>query len=92
MAIEIRHSGEIVIVESIFSSVEVQSDVYTVDICSGLLSGFAVYEGPYSVRPAVDSQTLPTAMLGMRYDLDVEPIPYYQTTNEAGGYTAIIGE
>ena len=51
------------------------------------------YEGPYQVRPDPhDAIILPTARKLMLDDVTVEKIPYYTTTNLAGGYTAIIGD
>jgi len=49
------------------------------------------YEGPYSVRPKVTSQSLLTRHKLMTDNLTVQEIPYYQTTNAQGGYTVIIG-
>ena len=51
------------------------------------------YEGPYTVRPDPDENiVLPTYRKRMAGNVTVEKIPYYQTTNVAGGYTAIIGD
>lgn len=49
------------------------------------------YEGPYEVIPRVIAQSLSTATKGMRRDVTVEAIPYYETSNPSGT-TAIIGE
>lgn len=50
------------------------------------------YLGSYTVTPkAEEDQVLETAGLEMRYNLKVKEIPYYETTNESGGYTVIIG-
>lgn len=49
------------------------------------------YEGPYVVTPRVSEQSLPTATKGMREDVTVEAIPYYETANPSGT-TVIIGE
>ncbi len=49
------------------------------------------YYGPYKVRPTVEDQNLPTKDKLLRKNVDVEAIPYYETTNESGGYTVIIG-
>lgn len=51
------------------------------------------YEGAYEVTPLPhEQQVLPTAHRGMERDVTVYEIPYYQTSNPAGGYTAIIGD
>lgn len=56
-------------------------------------AGAEEYEGPYQVRPSPHgSQVLETRYRLMADDVTVEEIPYYKTTNESGGYTAIIGE
>lgn len=52
-----------------------------------------LYEGEYSIRPQPHIDTvLPTANKSMADDVTVQKIPYYETTNPAGGYTAIIGD
>lgn len=50
-----------------------------------------VYTGPYEVRPTPSGRTLPTEGKTMTDDVTVEPIPYYETSNEAGGETVYIG-
>ena len=54
------------------------------------MDGGIPYDGPYTVRPSPNSQTLPTAQRRMRYDVEVEQIPYSAATNESGGYTVSI--
>ena len=49
------------------------------------------YTGAYEIVPKVTEQTFDTAYKVMTADLTVTAIPYYETTNESGGYTAIIG-
>lgn len=49
------------------------------------------YDGPYTVTPRVEAQTLPTTYKTMAHDVTVLEIPYYETSNLSGGYTAIIG-
>ena len=50
------------------------------------------YDGEYTVVPQpYDATVLPTIGKAMRDDVIVTEIPYYTTTNEKGGYTAIIG-
>jgi len=49
------------------------------------------YNGKYEVIPAAYEQSLETKGLKMTDDVIVTEIPYYETTNESGGYTVIIG-
>lgn len=50
------------------------------------------YEGEYIVTPKTIQQSLETKHKTMQDDVTVLEIPYYQTTNEAGGYTVIIAD
>ena len=51
-----------------------------------------VYEGQYTVTPMAEvDQILRTKDTHMGDNVVVEKIPYYETTNDAGGYTVIIG-
>ena len=55
-------------------------------------SSLEPYTGEYTVTPMVKvEQTLETNGLRMTDDITVLKIPYYETTNLSGGYTAIIG-
>lgn len=50
------------------------------------------YDGSYEVTPLANTETiLETAGRRMEDDVTVRKIPYYETTNESGGYTVIIG-
>ena len=49
------------------------------------------YTGDYEITPAVYSQIMPTRNKTMYDDVTVQEIPYYETSNEQGGYTVIIG-
>lgn len=49
------------------------------------------YEGARTVTPTTEDQTLDTSMKFMTGDVTVKEIPYGETSNEAGGYTASIG-
>lgn len=49
------------------------------------------YTGEYVVTPSVQEQILETRNKVMSNDVTVEEIPYYETSNEHGGYTVIIG-
>lgn len=90
MAVEIRHSGETVEVKSLKGTVEARSPSYTIEAESGVLMGGTPYTESYEVTPTMGEQVLPTRSKTMRDDVTVHAIPYTQTTNESGGYTAII--
>lgn len=49
------------------------------------------YTGEYVVTPSTEEQTLNTKNRMMSKDVLIEEIPYYETTNQSGGYTVIIG-
>lgn len=49
------------------------------------------YTGEYTVTPSIEEQTLQTQNKMMSNDVVVEEIPYYETSNQYGGYTVIIG-
>lgn len=49
------------------------------------------YEGGYHVVPQTVDQTLDTSMKFLNSDVTVEEIPYSETSNADGGYTATIG-
>ena len=90
MAVEIRHSGETVMVTSFRGTVEARSPSYEVDVVSGVLVGGTPFTGSYEVTPTMGEQVLPTRAKTMREDVTVHAVPFTQTTNESGGYTAII--
>lgn len=47
---------------------------------------------PLHLRPTAESQSV-MAGAGKAFNrVDMEGIPYYETTNESGGYTVIIGD
>lgn len=51
-----------------------------------------LYEGAYQVTPMANvEQILRTAKTILEENIVVEKIPYYETSNLAGGYTVIIG-
>ena len=52
--------------------------------------GYEDYPGPYTVTPKVGSQSLNTADKHMVRDVTIEPIPYYEVSNQ-NGKTIIIG-
>lgn len=77
-------------------TMEMDAQVYDLELDGTYINGGGQgepYDGPYSVRPIVDdSIVLLTANRYLSRDVTVEQIPFYQTTNPAGGYTAIIGD
>ena len=61
------------------------------EIVSLVLAQISRYEGSYSVTPAVEEQTLETKEKLMTDNVTIQEIPYYDTSNNAGGTTAYIG-
>ena len=55
------------------------------------VSNHREYEGEYEVTPSSSQQVLETKHKLMADDVTVREIPYYQTSNESGGYTIYIG-
>lgn len=50
------------------------------------------YDGSYEITPLSNTeQLLETSGKYMQDDVTILAIPYYETTNESGGYTVIIG-
>ena len=49
------------------------------------------YEGSYVVTPKVEAQTLETKQKLMADDVTIKEIPFYDTSNNAGGTTVYIG-
>ena len=52
--------------------------------------GYEDYSGPYIVTPKVESQSLSTADKHLLHDVTIDPIPYYEVSNQ-NGKTVIIG-
>lgn len=52
--------------------------------------GYEDYSGPYTVTLKVESQSLSTADKHLLHDITIEPIPYYEVSNQ-NGKTIIIG-
>lgn len=75
-------------------------DTYTIYFTNGTIFNYEItngvvyyYDGPYEVSPMpYTAQILPTSNLAMREDVNVKEIPYYETSNSSGGYTATIGD
>ena len=66
------------------------SEKVVIKAVNPIASESAPYKGAYEVTPTMGEQVLPTRSKTMRDDVTVHAIPYTQTTNESGGYTAII--
>lgn len=49
------------------------------------------YAGPCTVTPSVEPQTLETAGKLMEEDMQIKAIPFWETSNTAGGSTVYIG-
>lgn len=67
-------------------SLSLKSDAQVVD------TRLPEYTGETEVIPAKYGQVLQTKDTSVYSDITVQAIPYYKTSNESGGYTAIIGE
>ena len=65
------------------------SDVQIVEI--PVAEDVEIYKGVYNVTPKVESQTLDTANKFLQRNVEVFAIPFYETSNNAGGHTAYIG-
>lgn len=52
--------------------------------------GYEDYTGPYAVTPKVEPQSLSTADKHLSHDVTIDPIPYYEVSNQ-NGKTVIIG-
>lgn len=55
-------------------------------------SNLDVYDGEYIATPTTSEQILETKGKVMADDVTVLEIPYFETTNLAGGYTVYIGK
>lgn len=75
-------------------------DTYTIYFTNGNTFNYEIvngvvyyYDGPYDVTPMpYTTQILHTNNLVMSEDVNVREIPYYETSNPSGGYTATIGD
>lgn len=88
--VEIRHSGEIVVVKSPKGTVVARAPSYTIGVTSGLIAGGLPYEESYEVTPTTGEQVLKTRLKTMANDITVHAIPYHETSNESGGITCSI--
>lgn len=91
MAVEIRYSGQVVVVASKRGTVTARAPSYEIDVSSGILSGGGMpYTGAYEAIPSWEQQVFPTAGRTMRNDFEVEGILKLEVDNEAGGLTLTI--
>lgn len=69
----------------------VETDAAASVIVRTIKTGEEEYDGDYIVTPETISQKLETKNRIMSDDVTVLAIPFFETTNLGGGYTAIIG-
>lgn len=67
------------------ASISLSSDIEVVD---NILPD---YTGEIEITPTTEDQILETKDLSVRSNVTVFAIPYFETSNLSGGYTAIIG-
>lgn len=84
MAVEIRHSGEVVTVVDSHGTVTARAPSYAVDAESGLLSGGLPYTGAYEADALFREQVFPTRTKTMANDFTVHAINYTEAPNETG--------
>lgn len=85
--------GEKILVGAIESEGVLAGGITPAGVLKGMLSipvGYEDYTGPYSVVPTIDSQSLNTGDKHLIHDVTIEPIPYYEVSNQ-NGKTIIIG-
>lgn len=93
MTIEIRHSGDTVVVNEPNYTVEASEERYTVSVASSIIIiDEDPFPGPYSVRPNFTNQVLNTIHKTMTSNLEVQPIPVSEVSNASGGWTMTIGD
>lgn len=54
-------------------------------------TNYEMYEGSYDITPKTKAQTLETENKVLIQDMNIQAIPYYETSNEIGGVTVVIG-
>lgn len=75
-------------------------DIYSTPVLAHVSTGSVVvehvdlpdYDGEYAITPSVAAQTLETANKTLREDIEINPIPYYDVSNEFGRTIYIGGE
>lgn len=63
-----------------------------ISISNTVIVDYDEFEGPYEVKPIIESQTLETKDKLMKEDLVVLAIPYSEVTNLSNGITVTIGD
>lgn len=89
-AVEINHTGQTVevVLRKYSASAAIRS--YSVEVVAGMSGGGIPYEGEYEVIPDSSGTVLLTRAKTLRDDVTVHPIPYIETSNDAGGLTVSI--
>lgn len=82
--------GTVRVTEAKWTASIVQLPVTNVEARSGAPSSAETYKGSYVVIPTAEGLTMSTRSKRMESDVDVRPIPYYETSNESGGMTVSI--
>ena len=67
------------------------SQTFDIELVGGGSGRLPYYTGIYEVDPRKVEQVLETKNKSMKEDVIVHPIFYSETSNEGGGYTAVIG-
>lgn len=72
------------------SKITIGERKYGINIVTGVLLGGTPYDGTYEIVPTASGQVMPTRSKTMSDDVTIHPIPYQETSNEAGGITVSI--
>lgn len=78
--------------EGVAAKMRVKSNGTIAFKVDGYIPEYPFYDGETTVIPNMVTQMLMTKNHVVRENVTVKPIPYQQTSNPAGGYTATIGE
>lgn len=90
MAELVAPSGEIVEVSYPRWYAECYSPSYAIEVETGIVEMGELYDGPYSVTPSEEAQTLSTTGLNMEQDIVIAPIPNnYGLVTRAGANLTI---
>lgn len=81
--------GKQKLVENISGKRQLSGDI---SIGNTMIVDYEEFDGPYDVKPIIDSQTIMTKGKLMKENLTVLAIPYAEVTNNANGITVTIGE
>ena len=97
MSVSVSHDAEAVLDIPKDPSFEVQSDkrqdlsVTSTSVRIGSGRDVDDYGGPYELTPTLEGFDVATKDTAMLDDITVNPIPVAKVSNEAGGYTFVIG-